>query len=210
MPEPVFTRVHLPRPVFSDTVTNLLTRLMGSDVPRPVVFEVHASSDGINHVMGCAPTAVQRLKRLLRDHLPGVAFEAATRADVAAVSRVVAHPAVLPLAETDPEQVTAAIYQALAARRGQEHVAIQLILGRAHGARPLSPKAADPFQQVVGVMLDGVRPAAGETRKRMEHRSSTPTLSVTLRIGVTADSHKRTVALIWEVWLLADSCGLAR
>ena len=200
MPEFVFTRMHLPRPVFTDSVTNLLTRFMGSDVPRPVAFEVHASAAGIRHVFGCAPTAVQRLKRLLRDHLPGVAFEAATRADVAAVSRVVAHPASLPLAEADPEQVTAALYQALAARRGDEHVAIQLTLGRAHAARPLPPKAADPFQQVVGVMLDGVRTATGETRKRLEQRAQTPTLSTTLRIGVTTASHKRTAALIWEVF----------
>lgn len=200
MPELVFTRVHLPRPIASHSVTNLLTRLMGADVPRSVIFEVHASAEGISHIFGCAPVAVQRLKRLLQDHAPGVAFEAAPRPDVAAVSRVVAHPGALPLADIDPEQVTAAVYQALAARRGTEHVAIQLILGQAHAARPLAPKAADPFQQVVRVMLDGVRPATGETRKRMEHRSSTPTLSATLRIGVTADSHKRTAALTWEVF----------
>lgn len=200
MREVVFTRLHLPRPLAAETVEPLLARLMGSDVPRPVVFELHADPDGIAVVLGCAPTAVQRLKRLLRGQVPGVAFEAAVRADVAAVSRVVAHPATLPLAVPDPEQVVAAVYQALAGRRAEEHVAIQLVLGKAHGSRPLPARAADPFQQFVGVMLDGVRPATGDTRKRLEVRTAATTLSTTLRIGVTAGSQKRIAALVWEVF----------
>lgn len=199
MPELVFTRLHLPRPVTVDATSQLLTRLMGSDVPRPVIFELHADADGIAYVMGCAPTAVQRLKRLLHGHVPGLAFEAATRPRVAAVSRVVAHPAVVPL-EADPEQVVAALYQALAARRGDEHLALQLILGRAHGAQPLPPKPADPFQQFASVMLDGTRLASSDARKRMEQRAARPTLSTTLRIGVSADSQKRVPALVWEVF----------
>lgn len=199
MPELVFTRLHLPRPLDTDTVAPLLTRLMGSDVPRPVVFELHAGEDGIFHLLGCAPTAVQRLKRLLRGHVPGLAFEAATRPDVAAASRVVAHPATVPL-EAEPEDVLAAVYQALAGRRGAEHVALQLVLGRAHAAHVVPPKAADPFQQFASVMLDGIRPATGEARRRMERRAGMPTLATTVRIGVTAETRKRVAALTWEVF----------
>ena len=199
MPEVVFTRLHLPRPIEPEVVSSLLTRLMSSDVPRPVVFELHADEDGVTHLLGCAPTAVQRLKRLLRAHLPGLVFEAATRPDVAAVSRVVAHPATVPF-EANAEETLAGLYHALASRRGDEHVALQLILGQAHAARPLSPKAADPFQQFASIMLDGVRLATSDARRRMERRTAAPRLSATLRIGVTADSQKRVAALTWEVF----------
>lgn len=200
MPELVFTRLHPPRPLSTATVDALLSRLMGSDVPRPLIFEIHADADGVSHLLGCAATAVQRLKRLLRGHVPEIAFEAAVRADVAAVSRVVAHPPTLPLAPVDPELVLGAIYQALAARRGAERIAVQLVLGRTQSARPLPARAMDPFQQLPSVMLDGVRPATGDTRKRMENHVAMARLATTLRIGVTAESHKRTAALVWEVF----------
>lgn len=192
MPEFVFTRLHLPRPLDTDAVAPLLTRLMGSDVPRPLIFELHACEDGVVHLLGCAPTAVQRLKRLLRGHLPGLDFEAAT-------SRVVAHPGTVPL-EAEPEETLAALYQALAARRGTEHVALQLVLGRAQAAHVIPAKAPDPFQQFASVMLDGIRPATGEARRRMERRAATPTLATTVRIGVTADTRKRVAPLTWEVF----------
>lgn len=200
MPDLVFTRLHVPRPLASSTVRELLSRLMGSDVPRPLIFELHANSDGIASLLGCAPTAVQRLKRLLRGLVPGIGFEAAVRADVAAVSRVVAHPSALPLAPVDPELVVGAIYQTLAACRGTEHVAMQLVLGRTQSARPLQARAVDPFQQFPSAVLDGLRPASGDTRKRMEEHAGVTRLATTLRIGVSADSHKRTTAIVWEVF----------
>ncbi|MCC4267331.1 type IV secretory system conjugative DNA transfer family protein [Microbacterium schleiferi] len=200
MPDLHFARLHIPRPLESDAVTALLTRLMSSDVPRPLVFEIHASADGIVHLVGCASAATARLKRLLAAHLPGLAVEAATRPDVAAVSRVVAHPAVLPLAEVDLERVTSGIYDALAARRDDEHLALQLVLGRTRRARGISVKAPDPLQSVASRMLDGVRSIDAETRRRLQNRAGTPTTATTLRIGVTASTQKRIGALVWEVF----------
>jgi hypothetical protein len=59
----VFTRLYLPRPPEARTVTQLLTRLMASDVPRPTIFEIHARPDGLAWLMGCGTSAVQRMKR---------------------------------------------------------------------------------------------------------------------------------------------------
>ncbi len=200
MPDLVFTRLHLPRPLGADGVTQLMTRLMSADAPRPLVFEVHASSDSVTHLVGYPSAAAPRLKRLLWGHLPGLALEPATRPDVAAVSRVVAHPGVLPLADTDPEQVASAIYQALAARRGEEHVALQLILGRMHAAHSVSAKSADPMQPLASLVFDGVRAVEPETRRRLQQRAGQPTTAATLRIGVTAGNQRRTGALVWEVF----------
>lgn len=200
MPDLVFTRLHLPRPLGADSVAQLMTRLMSADAPRPLVFEVHASADGVTHLVGYPSAAAPRLKRLLRGHLPGLALEPATRPDVAAVSRVVAHPAILPLADTDPEQVTSAIYLALAARRGEEHVALQLVLGRTQAAHSVSAKSADPMQPLASLVFEGVRAVEPETRRRLQLRAGQPTTAVTLRIGVTAGTQKRTGALVWEVF----------
>ncbi len=200
MPDLVFSRLHPPRPLAADSVTQLMARLMSADAPRPLVFEVHASADGVTHLVGYPSAAAPRLKRLLRGHLPGLALEPATRPDVAAVSRAVAHPGVLPLSDTDPEQVASAIYRALAARRGEEHVALQLILGRTHAAHSVSAKSADPMQPLASLVFEGVRAVEPETRRRLQQRVGQPTTATTLRIGVTAGTQKRTGALVWEVF----------
>ncbi|MGE4429097.1 MAG: type IV secretory system conjugative DNA transfer family protein [Solirubrobacteraceae bacterium] len=198
--QPVFTRLYLPRPLDPTTIGVVLLRLAGGDVPRPVTFELHASSDGIAPVLGCAATATQRLKRLLGAVVPGLRFGAATRPDVAAVGRVTVRPTGLPLATPDPEEQVAAIYNALAARRGSEVVSVQLILGRVHHPATLRNPAMDPLQPVPSRLLDGLRQAPSETRRRLSDQASQARFDTTLRIGVTADTVKRRRALTWEVF----------
>lgn len=201
MPEAfVFTRLYLPRPIGAQALDTLLTRLLGSDIPRPLSLETVASADGVMPVLGCAPTAVHRLKRLLAGILPGVGFGAATRPDVAAVSRLTARPGGLPLADVEPERIVAGIHQALAARRGQEVLGVQLILGRAHRPQELRATALDPLQPLGSRLLDGIRPAPTDTRKRMHTHIAQARIDTVLRIGVAADTAKRRHALIWEVF----------
>lgn len=196
----VFTRLYLPRPIEADVVAQLITRLMGTDVPRPLTLEVHASSDSITWLLGCAPTAIQRLKRLLSGYAPGIRFGASVRADVATVSRITAHPGGLPLAEVDPEQVVASIFDALAARRGSEHIALQLVLGRTHHPKQLSQAVVDPLQPLTGRLLDGVRPAPADVRRRLHDHAARAALEVTLRVGISAETVRRRHALTWELF----------
>ena len=201
MPEKfVFTRLYLPRPIGAQALDTFLTRLLGSDIPRPLSLEVTASPDGIGPVLGCAPTAVHRLKRLLAGLLPGIGFEAATRPDVAAVSRLTAHPGGLPLATLEPERIVAGIYHAFAARRGTEVLGVQVLLGRAHRPQTMRTTPLDPLQPLGSLLLDGLRPAPTETSKRLSTHAAQARFDVTLRIGVTADTAKRRHALIWEVF----------
>ena len=201
MPEPfVFTRLFLARPLSASTVAVMLMRLASSDVPRPVAFELQAGNDGIVALFGCAPTAVHRLKRHLGGMVPGPRFEAAKRADVAAVNRVTARPGGLPLADIEPEQVVGSIYQALASRRKEEVVGIQLILGAVRRPQQVSSAPLDPLQPLGSRILDGVRSASTDTRKRLHDHASEVRFETTLRIGVTAETVKRTRALTWEVF----------
>lgn len=196
----VFTRLHLPRPLDADTLTALLQRLAGGDIPRPLAFEVQATADGLAWNLGCPETATERLKRLFRGMVPGVQFEAATRADVAAVGRLTASPSGLPLAEPDAEELVVAILQALAARHGEETVALQVVIGRAHGPAQTPHVLPDPLQPVRSLLLDGVRPATSDVRHRVTAHEGHVRLDTTVRIGVAAKSSKRTRALIWEVF----------
>lgn len=196
----VFTRLYLPRPLETQMLDGLLTRLVGSDIPRPISLEVVASAEGVVPVLGCAPTAVQRLKRLLTGLVPGVGFEAATRPGVASVSRVTARPGGLPLADADPERIAGGVYQALAARRGTEVLGIQLILGRAHRPQSLHATPLDPLQPLGSMLLDGVRAASTDTRKRLHTHAAQARFDVTLRVGVTAETVKRRHALTWEIF----------
>lgn len=201
MPEPThFTRLHLPRPLSAETVSVLLMRLASSDTPRPITFELQASPDGVAVQVGCARTAVTRLKRLLGGMVPGVRFEAATRADVAAVSRVTARPGGLPLAASEPEQVVASLYQALASRRDSEVMAVQLVLGGVRRPQQLSTTPLDPLQPLGSRLIDGIRPAPIDTRKRLHQHAGQIRFLATLRIGVTADTAKRRHALVWDVF----------
>ncbi len=201
MPESfVFTRLHLPRHIDPDVTEQLALRLMGSDVPRPLSLEIHATKDGLAHVLGCPVAAVQRLKRLLRGFLPEVAFEAATRPDVANTGRIAARPGGLPLNTADPEPVASALYAALASRRGSEHVAVQLVLGRAHRPAQTPPKITDPLQPIGARLLDGARTAPPEVRRRLQEHQGHPRLDISLRIGVSTQTPKRRRALTWEMF----------
>ena len=201
MREPfVFTRLYLQRPIEEATVTQLLTRLMGSDVPRPLVLEVNATAGGVVHLLGCAPTAVHSVKRLLSSGMPGIRYGAAAREDVATVGRVSAVPGGLPLAEIDAEQVVASLYGALASRRGSEQLAVQLVLGRAHHPKHVSKHAPDPLQPLHSRLLEGTRPAPADIHRRLSNRAGQTRLDTTVRIGVTAETHKRRMALTWKVF----------
>ncbi len=200
MPEQmIFTRLYLPR-LDAATVGVLLLRLSSSDVPRPVAFELYASSGGVTAILGCASTATARLKRHLRAVLPGVQFAGATRPHIAAVSRVTARPSGFPLASLDPEEQVAALYDALAARRDSEVVAVQLILGITHRPATVGNPTPDPLQPIPLRLLDGIRPAPLEVRRRLSEYSSQIRFDTTLRIGVSAETAKRRRALTWEAF----------
>jgi energy-coupling factor transporter ATP-binding protein EcfA2 len=195
----VFTRLYLPR-LDPATVGVLLLRLSSSDVPRPVAFELSAGPDGIALILGSAKTATARLKRLLRAVVPGVQFTGASRPHVAAVGRVTARPSGFPLATQEPAEHVAALYNALAARRGDEVVAVQLILGHTHHPANLRTPIPDPLQPIPQRLLDGIRPAPTEVRRRLSEHASQARFDTTLRIGVTAESAKRRRALTWELF----------
>jgi hypothetical protein len=196
MPEPfVFTRLYLPRPIEIDAVTSLVARLTKSDVSRPLSFEVRAVDDGIHYILGCAPTSVHKLKHLLRGLAPEIVFDAAVRMPFAAVRRVGARQNGMPVTPPDPEQLTADIYGALAARRAGETLVLQIVLRRARAPQSTRPDAPDPLQPLGSRLWHGIRKAAPETRRKLQEHAATPRIQVTVRLGVNGPDPKRRESL---------------
>lgn len=196
MPEPfVFTRLYLPRPIDAATVTNLVARLAASDIPRPLALEVRAGDDGIQHILGCTPTAVHQLKHLLRGFVPGIGFDGATRAPVASAGRVDARQHGMPTGSPDPETLTASLYSALAARKIGETVALQVVTGRAFAPRSVRSDHPDPLQPISSRLWNGVMAAGSDTRRRIQAHVAEPRLQVVVRIGVDGPDANRRAAL---------------
>ncbi len=196
MPEPfVFTRLHLPRPISPDMVSNLLSRLASSDVPRPLSLELRAVDDEIQHILGSTATSVHVLKHLVSSFVPGVTFDGIGRAPVAAARRVEVSRTGMPPTPVDPEQLTVAIYSALAARRPGETIVIQLVLGRTRAPQHLTPDTADPLQQLGSRLWHGTKKASPDTRRKLQDRAAERRLQAAFRIAVDAATPKRREAL---------------
>lgn len=197
MPESfVFTRLYLPRPLNADVVTNLLTRLIGPDVPRPVSLEVRASDDGIQHILGCTPTSVHQLKHLLRGFVPGISFDSAARLPLVSAGRIEAQQRGLPTGAPDPETTIASLYSALAVRKKGETLVLQVVLGRARAPHPIRPDHPDPFQAVGSRLWHGVKAANTDTRRKLQAHASEARFEVVVRIGVDAPTMERRAALV--------------
>lgn len=197
MPEPfVFTRLHLPRPIGPGAVTDLLARLAGPDVPRPLSLEVRAHDNGIQHLMGCTPTSVHQLKHLLSGFVPGVIYDSVTRAPVASAGRIEAHQQGLPTGSPDPETLTASLYSALAARKKGETVVFQVVLGRARAPRSIRPDQPDPLQTIGSRLWHGLKTANADMRRKLQDHVAEARLQVAVRIGVDAATADRRAALV--------------
>lgn len=196
MPEPfVFTRLYLPRPIEAATVTNLLARLAGSDVPRPLALEVRASDDGIQQILGCTPTSVHYLKHLLRGFIPGISFDGATRTPVVSAGHVEARQHGMPMGSPEPEILTADLYSAFASRKKGETLVLQIVLGKAFAPRHVKAEHPDPLQPVGSRLWHGVKTADSDVRRKIHDHAAEARFQIALRIGVDGPDRDRRAAL---------------
>lgn len=196
MPERlVFTRLYLPRPVTPDATTALLGRLARSDVARPLCFEVRATGYGIQHILGCAATSVHHLTHLLSGYIPGIVFDTAIREPIVSAGRIETRQHGMPTGSPAPEQLTAAIYNALAARKDGETLVLQVVLGRAFAPQSIRPDAPDPLQPIGSRLLHGVRKAPADTRRKLQEHAAELRRQVVVRIGVAGPDAGRRALL---------------
>ena len=177
------------------TVTELLGRLAATDVSRPLSFEVRASDDGVQQILGCTATSVHHIKHLLSGYIPGVIFDSATREPLVSAGRVESRQRGLPTGAPDPEKLTAAIYNALAGRQSGETLVLQVVLGRTFGPRQIRPDVPDPLQPVGSRLWGGVKKATPETRRKLQEHAAEVRRQVVVRIGVAGPDPGRRALL---------------
>lgn len=200
MSDLVFTRLHLPLPLDPQAVVRLLARLIQPDTPRPLVFETHADDSGIRYLGGTAPQNLNRLTRLLEQHLPGLRTDKAVdRADAAVVGRLRIRPTGLPLDVASTEHSLYNLYGAFASRRSAETVVLQLTFGRGHRPASVPAKAMDPQASLLSAMVGGTRPASADVRARLRIRAEQPTVAATVRLAADAETPERRRALMLEL-----------
>lgn len=196
-----FLRLYLPLPLDLSTATRFLARLAQPDTPRPLIFETRASDDEISYLVGSSHEQSTHLDRLLRDNLPGARSSTRPNRDaVLAAGHVTTKTDGLPLDVAATLTTSFALYAALAGRRDDEVLVLQLQLGPGHRPEIIPADVRDPTQRSLWTALTrGTAPATAEIRSRLKIRAEQQSLSVLIRIGVTAATPARRRALAQEL-----------
>jgi hypothetical protein len=212
----VFSRLFLPLPLDPLLAVDFIERLATDRFSDEIVLEVRADRGGIQHLIGCAPTQVQHLRRLLGELIPGTlitGLDGYLRPTLESSGRLHFHPGVLPLSTADPLRISRALYTALARRfQPNEAVALQVVLGVGHPPQQVPHRVSDPSKSWLWAALTGVPNGAGtEVRNRIRDRAANFRIDCTIRVGVTAAASDRRRQLATEMMSalsLAQSPGV--
>ncbi len=197
-PEVTWTRIHLPRPLDVTKVAAVLLAF-AADLGSPdIVLELRADSDGVYHLFGCRAEAVQALKRLLRDHLPGIMFQAAPdRTPVAEASRMRLRPPQMPLRTDNSVDVARALLSAAGTRlQFGETVVVQIVLGRRRPPRTIHHSPLSPTAPWWSALVGGARPASPDERQMLRVRAEDAGFDATVRVGARGVDPQRTRRLM--------------
>jgi len=196
-PEIVYSRVFLPHPLPAAQVSEFFTRLAAGAQGHVVVLETRADADGVIHLIGCEPTFIHELHRMIGDLIPGTllaGLDGYARGSVDTAATLKAKPASLPLAVSDPEPIVRAMYSVLSRRfQPGETLAVQLVLGDGMAPTQVPAKITDPAP--IGIwkaLTSGSALASSEVRNKVRDHAAEYRLDVTIRVGVSAlDARKR-------------------
>lgn len=196
--ELVFWRLHLPRPLETDTVTPLLTRLAADRAAPRLVLEARSDKHGVRHLLGCRSTDVYAIGRLLTDFIPGSVLadsdhdQQSVRLPVSKAFRLRMRPRSLPLRSEMLETTTKAILSALAiATKEGETAVVQTVLGPRHAPRIVPVKIPAPEESLLELATVGVRPASREVRGRVQERFGQNRFDVVVRLGAASPDPDR-------------------
>ncbi|QWF22230.1 hypothetical protein KM427_00305 [Nocardioides sp. LMS-CY] len=193
-PEFVWTRLHLPRPLDGGRVLALLTNLASDRRSPPLAFEVRADRDGVQHLLGCEATAVQRIKRVLGDHLPGIAMQGVeTRQPVREAGRLMLQPPGMPLRVDAPEQSVTSLLSAVGARLQADEVqVVQILLGPRRPPRTVPHNAVAPNIGWWELLTRGTRPPTSDERRQLRQQAEDAGFAACVRVGTTGSDRDRT------------------
>lgn len=187
-----FTRLHPAAEITSADVARFIARLATPDSPRPLAFETWATKQDVTHFVGRDGADATAVRMLLQTQLPGALLERSPRPSAPTTSmRLLVRLASMPLAEANLANTLHSIYGAFKLVRGDESLAVQIVVGAGHRPARTPSKVPDPAQSFLGSIIAGPQQAGAETQRRIAKHRAEPRLSVTIRLGVTATAAPR-------------------
>ncbi|MGH3628042.1 MAG: type IV secretory system conjugative DNA transfer family protein [Sciscionella sp.] len=179
-------------------MADFLSRLAADRAAPRVVLEARGDAEGIRHLLGCRPTDVRILGRLLADFIPGSVLtnpgtdQQPARPDVDVACRLRMHPRSLPLRSDTAETTTRAVLSALAAAAHPgETVVVQVVLGPRHAPHLVPTQVPAPDVSLLEMLTMGVRWADSEIRGRLKERFSQGRFGATIRLGTASPDRDR-------------------
>ena len=197
--ELVWLQLFWPRPLGTQTVSELLQRLVADPHIGRLVFETRAHAKGIAFLLGVRSSQRDTIAHIVRELVPGMQYTDSTeqpagsgeatslanlrpRMDKAA--RITTNRSERLLAVSQVEAATRRLLAAYSELSPGECVTVQVQLGRRRPPRRL------PYQSWWDVLMNGYRPPTN-TRLDKTDRCQYHCVQVSVRIGVVGMSHAR-------------------
>jgi len=208
----VWREVSWPRPFDPDAALDLLGRLAADHSTGTVIWEARGDAKGIRYLVGCSAERLAAVSQIMTSHVDGVRLSAKTRrATVATAARVrISHNSLA----LSTDRVMAAVRSGLAglaaAKRKDEEVVLQVMLGRHLAPSMLSDRPNDPRATWLDLILGTLRPASAETRASMKTRAGSHGFMTIIRLGAAAGTPGRERDLITNLFSglkVAESAG---
>ena len=197
--ELVWLQLFWPRPLSTQTVSEVLQRLVADPHSGRLVFETRAHAKGIVFLLGVRSSQRDTIAHIVRELVPGMQYTDSTeqpagsgeatslanlrpRMDKAA--RITTNRSERLLAVSQVEAATRRLLAAYSELSPGECITVQVQLGRRRPPRRL------PYQSWGDVLMNGYRPPTN-TRLDKTDRCQYHCAQVSVRIGVAGMSHAR-------------------
>jgi hypothetical protein len=197
----VWRGVSWPRPFDPEAALELLDRIAADHTIGHVVFEVRADRKRLHYLVGCAPDKVHALSDILTTHVEGARFcaDIARKSPDLATRVRLSHPSL----SLSTDRVLAAVRAILSglrgAKRGDEELILQVILGPRRHPQTVPADMTDPRESWLGKLMFGVRPASAETKASMKVRANSHGFECVIRLGACADTIGRQRQLLMNL-----------
>lgn len=197
--ELVWLQLFWPRPLSTQTVSELLQRLVADPHSGRLVFETRAHAKGIVFLLGVRSSQRDTIAHIVRELVPGMQYtdstkqpagpgEATSRANLRPrmdkAARITTNRSERLLAVSQIEAATRRLLAACSELSPGECVTVQVQLGRRRPPRRV------PYQSWWDVLMNGYRPPTN-TRLDKTDRCQYHCAQVNVRIGVAGMSHAR-------------------
>ena len=192
----IFSQIHLPLPLDYRALVEVLERLAIDPHADDIVFETHADSSGIRHLIGATGPQIPGIRRAFEELIPGTLLTGLgtfIRPSQHIAGRIAFLPASLPLSTSEPSRIARGIYTMLSTKfRAGEAVLLQIGLGRGQAPRQLPRRVGDPQQTWPWQELLGTRQDADpEVRRLLKDRASQFSVECFIRIGAMSPDRSR-------------------